>query len=49
MIIEQSPLIEGWKSAQKLSYKHFTKETVYANTLVYITADDSAKVMKMIV
>lgn len=26
MVIEQNPLIEGWKSTQQVKYKHFKSE-----------------------
>lgn len=44
MIIERRPLLDGWKSTQKLTFKHFTKEAISANNIVYVTPDDYSKV-----
>ena len=44
MIIERHPLLDGWKSTQKLAFKHVTKEAISANNIVYVTPDNYSKV-----
>ena len=46
IIIEQWPLIDGWKSSQKLNFKHVLKEAACAHNMVYITVDDPSKVRR---
>ena len=44
MIIEQAPILGGWKTCQRLSFKHFTKEAVQGNNQVYCNTDNPSKV-----
>ena len=45
MIIEQTLLDDGWKTAVKLSFRHFTREAHIANNVVYIVTSNPNKVM----
>ena len=45
MIIEQTLLDDGWKTAVKLSFRHFTGEAHIANNVVYIVTSNPNKVM----
>ena len=45
MVIEPAPILGGWKSVQKLSFKHFTKEAIQGNNQVFTSTDNPAKVM----
>jgi hypothetical protein len=44
MIIEERPLLDGWWVTLKLSFKHFTKEAVNAQNIVYMSVDNPSKV-----
>lgn len=46
MVIEPVQILGGWKTVQKLSFKHFTKEAIQGNNQVYSSADDPTKVIK---
>ena len=45
MIIEQNTLTEGWKSAQKLHFRHFTYEAIRGDCNVYIPSDKATWVI----
>ena len=45
MIIEQNTLTEGWKSTQKLYFRHFTYEAIRGDCKVYIPTDEATRVI----
>ena len=45
MIIEQNTLTEGWKSMQKLYFRHFTYEAIRGDCNIYIPTDKATRVI----